>query len=143
MSLSSAASFFNKPDVGILLLRISVAVVMFMHGLPKYLGGAGTLEKVGGAMEYYGITFLPLLWGFLAATVETVGAVFIALGFVFRPTAFLMFFVLLTAWLTRMPSDPSLGNFGQFAHPMSMCLVFLSLLFIGPGRFAVQKGQAV
>lgn len=139
MNLASINNALKKPDLGLLIIRASLGLVMIMHGLPKYLGGASRLESVGEAMSIYGITFGALFWGFLAATVEVVGGALLVLGVLFRAVAFLLFFVLLTAFLTKFPGSISLGNFGSYAHPLVMMLMFLGLLFTGPGAYSAQR----
>lgn len=136
MSLSSICEHFKKPDTGLLIIRVSTGLSMVLLGLPKFLGGSDMLTKVGGAMEIYHITFAPLVWGLLAATVEVVGGVLFALGILFRPVAFLLFFTMLTAFLSMQPSI-DVNAFGTFSHPWMLMWLFLGMLFVGPGNYSL------
>ncbi len=142
MSLSSISNFFNKPQTGLLVIRVAAGLTMLLHGIPKFVGGASALSGVGKAMAMYGLDFNPLFWGILAASTETVGGLLIMLGLLFRPAAFLLTFVMLTALLFHNPTL-SLSAFGGFAHPWIMMWVFLGLFFTGPGTYAIgAKGGA-
>ena len=55
-------------DFGLLFIRLAIGTLMFlMHGYGKITAGPETWERVGGAMGNLGITFVPVVWGFLAA----------------------------------------------------------------------------
>jgi len=139
MRIPSFDEYCNKPQTGLLVLRLAAGLTMILHGIPKFIGGADVLTSVGKAMAMYGIDFNPLFWGILAASTETVGGLFIMLGLLFRPTAFIMTFVLLTALLTMHPSM-SLSAFGGFAHPWILMWVFAGLFFTGPGAYSIRRG---
>ena len=113
---------------------------MIMHGVPKFLGGSKVLENVGEAMEVIGIEFYPVFWGFMAAITEVIGGLLIILGFQFRFASFFLFFTMLIATLMHMQDDLSIRYINQVvAHPLSLACVFLALIFIGPGRFAISR----
>ncbi len=110
---------------------------MIMHGWPKLTGGVETWTKLGGAMSHLGITFLPAFWGFMAAASESVGGALLILGFLFRPATGLLFFTMLVA--AFMKYRVSGGAFLEWAWPAELGIVFLSLFFIGAGRFSLDK----
>jgi len=138
MKLPSFAEYCSKPQTGLFILRVMAGLTMILHGIPKFIGGAGVLTSVGKAMSMYGIDFNPLFWGILAAAVETVCGLLVVLGLVFRPAALLLFFVLLTALLSMHPTF-SLSAFGDFAHPWIMMWIFVGLFFTGPGAYSIDK----
>ncbi|MFA5256551.1 MAG: DoxX family protein [Opitutales bacterium] len=138
MKLPSIAEYCNKPQTGLLILRVMAGLTMILHGIPKFIGGADVLTKVGSAISMYGVNFNPLFWGILAAAVETVGGLMIVLGMAFRPAAFLLFFVLLTAFLSMHPTF-NLFKFGDIAHPWIMMWIFVGLFFTGPGEYSISK----
>ncbi|MDX2109586.1 MAG: DoxX family protein [Verrucomicrobiota bacterium] len=141
--MSELRAFFNKPDFGLLFLRVCLGLMMIAAGMPKFLGGRGMLESVGGAMKtVYGLDLLPAVaWGFIAASAEVFGGSLIVLGLVFRPAVFGLAFTMFTAFMLTFKSAGSgLEHMDKYGFALSLCVVFISLLFIGPGKYAVDKG---
>lgn len=132
-ALSSLGKFKNT---GLLLMRVGLGILFIMHGYPKLLGGPEMWEGVGGAMGRVGITAFPAVWGFLAGLIETLGGLFIIIGFFFRPIAILLTFIMLVASLHHLGSGDGLMG---AAHALKMGFVFLGLIFIGPGKYSVDK----
>ena len=126
----------DRPDVGFLLMRVIVGAFMIAHGVGKLMGGPDRMEGVGESMEILGLGFAPLFWGFLAAITMTVGGFFVMIGFLFRLSCFLLFLTMVVATLTELDSGE--GLLGA-AHAIKTGTVFLGLLFIGPGRYAINK----
>jgi putative oxidoreductase len=124
-------------DFGLLLLRLGLGIMFFLHGWPKLIAGPERWEALGGAMGTLGITFFPLVWGLLAALAETGGALLLAAGFLFRPACIVLAFTMLVATLWKYTSSG--GVFVEWSHPAEMLIVFVSLLLIGPGRFSVDR----
>lgn len=134
--VESIKQFYRQRDLGLFLLRVSVGIIMIIHGVPKFLGGTETLKEVGSAMGYLGVTFAPVFWGFMAAFSEVLGGLLLIVGFLFRPACFFLGFTMVIATLLNYSIE---NNFGSVAHPLTMTFLFFSLMFIGPGRFSVQK----
>lgn len=132
-ALSSLSKFKNT---GLLIIRIGVGVMFITHGYPKLVGGPDYWEAVGKAMGHIGIHFLPVLWGLLAALVETLGGVFLIIGFFFRPTTLLLAFTMLIAALQHLRSGDALM---VASHAIEIGVVFLGLSFVGPGKYSVDK----
>lgn len=124
-------------DVGILILRAGIGVMMVMHGWPKLAGGQQAWEKVGGAMENLGISFWPVLWGFLAAMSETLGGSLLAVGFLTRYAAIFLTFTMVVATITMYHGGH--GAFSDWGHPAELGIVFLSLIIIGAGKYSVDR----
>ncbi len=117
-----------------MILRLGFGAMFIFHGLPKMLGGQQSWEHLGAAMTNYGITFLPSFWGFMAAFSELVGGICLILGFIFRPACFLLAFTMATAAFMHLASgDGLLGA----SHAIEDGIVFLSLIFTGPGKYSV------
>lgn len=124
-------------DFGLLLLRVGLGGMMIMHGWSKLVGGPEVWTKLGGAMHHLGISFLPAFWGFMAAASESVGGALLVIGFLFRPATALLFCTMAVAALMKYRTGD--GAFLEWAWPAEMAIVFLSLLFIGAGRFSVDR----
>ena len=123
-------------DEGLLLLRIGFGIMFVLHGAPKMFGGPKAWQAVGMAMGVYGITFLPVFWGFMAAFAEFGGAIMLALGLFFRPACMLMLFTMFIA--ASMHFSKGQG-FDAASHAMEAGIVFLSLIFIGPGKYTLAE----
>lgn len=124
-------------DWGLLFLRVALgAFYLYDHGWAKLAGGVHTWHEIGLAVRYVGIHFAPVFWGLMAALSETLGCVLVILGFLFRPACLLLFITLFVA------SAMHLGR-GQGWHAASeaveLDILFFSLLFIGPGKYSLDK----
>ncbi|MEQ1566631.1 MAG: DoxX family protein [Myxococcota bacterium] len=124
-------------DVGHLVLRAGVGVMMVTHGWPKLAGGEAVWEKVGRAMGVFGITFAPTLWGFAAAATETFGGALLAIGLATRPAAALLTFTMLVAALSHLSRGQGLG---EASHAIELGFVFAGLTFVGGGKYSVDRG---
>jgi putative oxidoreductase len=125
----------NNKDLGLLLLRIGVGLsYIYTHGGPKIISGPALWEKLGHVMSVYGVTFLPLLWGTMAALSEFVGGILVVLGLYIRPASAFMAFTMLTAFINHLSRhDP----WGVVSHPFEMLAVFLCLIFLGAGKYSL------
>ncbi|SRR5690606_2143694 len=132
-ALSSLSKFRNT---GLLLIRIGLGFMFIMHGYPKLLGGPDRWEGVGSAMGNIGVTFMPIMWGFLAALAETAGGACFLLGLFFRPVAISLAFTMLIAALSHL--DRGDGLMGA-SHAIEIGVVFTGLAFVGPGKYSVDK----
>ena len=123
-------------NTGLLILRVGLGVMMITHGFPKLAGGPTGWEGLGGSMKVIGIDFLPVFWGFMAAAAEAVGGLFLILGLFFRPVNVLLAFTMLIATLVHFGKGDGLSG---ASHAIELGIVFFSLLFIGPGKYSIDK----
>ena len=132
-----------QQSFGLLCLRLSLGVTMIAYGVPKFLGGAEYLRQVGSAIQFLGIGFGFQFFGLLAALVEVVGGAMIILGTYYRISCVSLAFIMFMATLTQkanLPANYTSIDFIMAAlHPLSMALIFLSAMFLGPGRLSIQK----
>lgn len=71
-------------DYGALLLRVTLGIVILPHGLQKLLGwfgGHGVAATVDSFQQYFG---MPAVITYLVILAESVGAVFLIVGFLSR-----------------------------------------------------------
>jgi len=123
-------------NTGLLILRVGLGAMMMFHGLPKIMGGPATWNGLGSSMKVIGINFLPTFWGLMAALAEGMGGFLLVLGLFFRPVNMLLAFTMLIAALVHFGKGE--GVFGA-AHAIEVGIVFFSLIFIGPGKYSVDK----
>lgn len=122
---------------GLLIIRIGLGIMFMVHGFPKLAGGPAMWEGLGGSMKLVHIDFLPVFWGFMAAVAEGIGGLLLILGLFFRPATILLIITMCIAALVHL-SDPKQG-LNEASHAIELGIVFLGLLFIGPGKYSVDK----
>ncbi|KIA94945.1 DoxX family protein [Pedobacter kyungheensis] len=123
-------------NTGILLLRLGIGVMFIIHGFPKLAGGPDGWTGLGGSMKVIGINFLPIFWGFMAAATETFGGFLLIVGLFYRPACILLVFTMIIAALVHFGKGDGLAG---ASHAIEMGIVFFSLIFIGPGKYSVDK----
>ncbi|MFD0795573.1 DoxX family protein [Mucilaginibacter litoreus] len=126
----------NYRNTGLLIIRVGLGAMMIYHGYPKIMGGPGLWANVGSATHYIGINFLPAVWGFLAALTESLGGFLILIGLAFRPVALLMVINLIVAAASHLGEGDGLMG---AAHAIELAIVFAGLIFVGPGKYSVDK----
>lgn len=121
--------------IGLLILRLGVgAIFILLHGGPKILGGPEKWAGVGGmALNAIGINFYPVFWGFLAAASECFGGLALVVGLGTRVAAFFMFMTMAMATTMHLATGDSPS---EASHAMLAGIVFLSLIFLGAGRYS-------
>lgn len=133
---SLKAIFFRVSDdrnTGLLLFRVILGLAMLTHGIPKLLGGPATWAGVGGVMAAIHMPGPAVLWGFLAALAESVGAFCLVVG-AFTTIASLMIAITMAmAAFVAHGADP----FGK--KELAILYLFGAILFLskGAGRWSV------
>ncbi|MFS8615563.1 MAG: DoxX family protein [Solitalea sp.] len=130
------SSLGKHKDIGLLILRVVVGLAFMMHGYPKVTGGLEMWTGLGAAMNVFGINFGAPFWGALAAFTEFLGGFLILVGWGFRPVCILLGFTMLVAALTHYQGG---DGFAGYSHALKMCGIFIGLLFIGPGKYSLDR----
>ncbi len=123
-------------NTGLFILRVGLGIMMIVHGFPKLAGGPAGWEGLGGSMKVVGVNFLPMFWGFMAAIAEGVGGLFLILGIFFRPVNILLVITMIIATLVHLGKGDGVSG---ASHAIELAIVFFSLIFIGPGRYSIDK----
>ncbi|HRO41482.1 MAG TPA: DoxX family protein [Flavipsychrobacter sp.] len=131
------SGFSKYSNVGLLLMRIGIGAMMIVHGYPKLIGGPEKWEKIGGAMANLGMNAYPTFWGFMAAATESFGGLLLILGLAFRPACLLLVFTMVVAALSHFYRGDELKG---ASHAIELGFAFLGMLFVGPGKYSVDKG---
>jgi putative oxidoreductase len=121
---------------GLFIMRVGLGALMIIHGLPKLEGGVETWEKLGNAMDNLNIHFMPAFWGFMCAVTETIGGLFCILGLWFRLVSMLLVVNFIVASMSHFAGGDGIKG---ASHALELCFVFAGLVFLGPGRYSVDK----
>lgn len=121
-------------DIGLLILRVGIGIMFMGHGLPKLIAGPEEWMILGGTMKALGVDFAPMVWGFMAAVSEFAGGMLLALGFFTRPACFFLLNTMIVATYMHISNGDS---FVKYSHAVEAGILFLSLLFIGPGKYSI------
>lgn len=129
MFSNSSSKYYN---LGLLIIRLSIGFsFVYFHGWEKITGGVDKWEMLGNQMQYAGINFLPVVWGFMAALAEFGGGLLLMIGLFTRPAAFFMATTMLVANLMHYYKD------GLEAHPFEMLFIFIALFIMGAGKYSL------
>lgn len=129
-------SYRRYVDIGLLILRVGLGIMFLLHGYPKLAGGPETWQQVGMATQAIGISQLPVFFGFLAGVTEFFGGLFLLLGIFLRPTLGFLIVVMGVAIAQAIVDG---GGFVAVSHPLEIGIVFISLIFTGPGKYNLQR----
>ena len=133
-----ALKFLGKyREFGLLLLRLGIGAMFLYHGWPKLVGGPEKWAKVGLAVQFAGVHAVPTFWGLAAALSEFAGGLCLILGLFFRPACLLLGITMAVA--ANMHLGKGEGILAA-SHAIELSILFFSLMFIGPGRYSVDKG---
>ena len=129
--------FFRRyGDEGLLFVRVGIGAMFVCHGAPKLVAGPDGWEEIGRAMSYVGVDWLPAFWGFVAGCVEFGGGLVLMLGLFFRPACGLLACAMLVAATMHLRRG---DGFQMASHAIESGILFLGLIFIGPGKYSVHK----
>lgn len=121
-------------DLGLLIIRLGIGFsYMYNYGFMK-ISHPEKWAGLGEKMSMVGIDFAPVFWGFMAAFSEFFGSILLILGLGSRIACFLLGFTMFIAFLTGF----SKNEFNSEAF--EMMIVFIGLLFTGPGKYSVDAG---
>ncbi len=140
--IQSVKSMFRRPELGLLVIRVSVGLIFIYAGYNKFMAGEETLNNIGSNVKYLGLdvgvnTVSSMFFGIAAAGAEVLGGALLAVGFLTRVSTFFLIITMLVATLYKL--DSSVVALSEFGFPLVMGLVCLGLLFTGPGRYSIQK----
>ena len=123
-------------NIGLLIIRVGLGIMFILHGFPKMFGGPDTWVEVGSAMQYLGIDFAPMFFGFMAGVTEFFGGIFLLGGLFFMPSVIFLFIVMLVATVQHIGAG---DGFVSYSHSIEMAIVMFGLLFIGPGKYSLDR----
>ena len=126
-----------KFDIALLILRIGMGLMFFLHGYPKMMGGMEKWHGLGAyGMGSIGINFFPTFWGFMAAFSECIGGLMILLGIQTRNFSLLLLITMIVAAASHLKGGD--GIMGA-SHAIEAAFIFLFLFLSGSGKIALKN----
>ena len=127
-------------EFGLLILRLGIGGMFILHGWPKITGGPAGWEKLGMATTSVGIHFAPIFFGFMAAIAEFGGGICLILGLFTREACLLLFIDMVVASTMHLTKG---DGFIVASHAIEAAILFLSLTFIGPGKYSLDETMMI
>ncbi len=122
-------------DAGVLFMRVGLGFMFVGHGWGKLTGGPEKWEKIGGAMSTFGIDFMPVFWGFMAAFAEVFGGLALAAGLAMRPV--LLVLLIPTMFVAAAKHLAAGDGFKGSSHAIELGIAFVGLFVVGPGKYSL------
>jgi putative oxidoreductase len=122
-------------EAGLLLIRVSVGLLFILYAAPALIGGPKAWAHVGVGAGHFGLHSHFQIWGFLGSLLGCLGGVLMIFGLFFRIGVLL---VLLLAVGHALAVCKGTG-FRVALPSIEMCFVLAGMLFIGPGKYSVDK----
>lgn len=123
-------------DVGLLVFRLTLGILMFMHGIYKVING---VDGIKGILAGYG---MPEFLAYGVHLGETVAALLLIIGYR-TPLAAVVFTLVMVVAFLMAHMDPlfALGKSGAWLHEGIALFLFggLGLVFTGGGKYAVSS----
>ncbi len=123
-------------DIGKLILRLTVAILMLSHGYAKITHGVGFIENVLINKN------LPQFLAYAVFIGEVLAPLFLIFGYMTRLSAFTIICTMSMAIYLVHPND--IFTLSKFGAPILETIYFyifscIAILFLGPGKIAVNS----
>jgi putative oxidoreductase len=122
-------------DFGLLLLRVSIGILFILYTAPALMGGPSAWAHFGAGVRNWGIHSHFQMWGFIGALLGCIDGVLVIFGLFFR-AGILVLFVLAIAHAIGVKHG---SGFRTALPSIEMCFVLAGILFVGPGKYSVDK----
>jgi putative oxidoreductase len=125
-------------DLGLLIIRLVVGLLLIGHGTQKLFGwfGGSGIEKWVAGIKSRGFTPGPF-WGWAGALGETIGGVLLALGFLSPLGSLGIAGSMVVAIWTAHWSKGIWNSKGGYEFPLTNLAAALALALTGPGRYSL------
>ena len=120
-------------NVGLLLMRLGIAVTLLVNALPKLLGGTNHWVQAGRDLRFLQADFPFQIAGAILLLFQVLGSLGMITGGLFRLSAVL----LTTVYSLYFFNFFTIGYKTLPLYAAALACVCIGLIFTGPGRFAV------
>jgi putative oxidoreductase len=122
-------------EAGLLLIRVSLGLLFILYAAPTLIGGPKAWAHFGAGAGHFGLHSYFQFWGFIGSLLGCLGGVLIIFGLFFR-IGILLVLVLAIGYAIAVYKGT---GFRGALPSIEMCFVLAGLLFIGPGKYSVDK----
>lgn len=124
-----------KNEIGALILRITLGVIFFIHGVVKFQGG---IENTAGWFESLG---LPGVTAYGVALLEIIGGILLIIGFATRLVAALFALLMIGATVKVKLAIGLLGNGQMAGYELDLAFLAIALYLVinGSKLFSLSK----
>ena len=122
-------------EAGLLIMRVGLGVLFILLTGPVLLGGSSAWANFGSAIKNLGLHRHFQIWGFLGALCGCLGGALMIFGLFFRPGVLLVLLITLVHLLGALDGGTLRANLAA----VELALVLVGLLFVGPGKYSVDK----
>jgi putative oxidoreductase len=119
---------------GLLVMRLGLTAVLFLHALPKLFGELSQWKNVGMGLSAINVGLPPVVFGFAILLLETLGAVSFVFGYFFR-TACVILFTIFGLYFFIYLQKPGYDTLMLWS--LGLAAVFFGLIYVGPGRYSI------
>lgn len=123
----------RQSNLGLLLIRLGIAVTLLVYALPKLLGGAPTWIQVGRDLRFIPADFPAQIVGLVLLIIQVLGSLGLITGGLFRISTALLSVVYSLHFLDFI----SIGYKTLPLYAAALACTCIGLMITGPGRFAV------
>jgi putative oxidoreductase len=123
----------RQSNLGLLLIRLGIAVTLLVYALPKLLGGPPMWIQVGQDLRYLQADFPSQIVGLVLLVIQVLGSVGLITGGLFRISTALLSVVYSLHFLNFI----SIGYKTLPLYAAALASICIGLMITGPGRFAV------
>ena len=123
----------RKNNFGLLIMRLGLAAALLFHSLPTLIAGDTAWQSVGRTLNFINIGVPQTLLGFIFLLLAALGAVSLLFGYFFRIACSVLFFLFGLYFFNYF----SIGYKTLMLWSVGLAAVFLGLVFVGPGRYAI------
>ena len=128
---------FNSQDrkihFGLLIMRLGLTTVLFLHALPKLFAGAHFWKSIGTDLGFINIGLPPMIFGFAILLLEALSALSLVFGYFFRAACTLLFILFGLYCFNYF----TIGYNTLMLWSLGLAAVFFGLIYVGPGRYAI------
>lgn len=137
LAMSDFKKFFQKQDLGLLILRLMMGVILIGHGVLHMMGKNGGLESFGRTLQAVGIHSAPFTWGIIMSVVEIMVGGCLLIGFYMRLAVFLGLLITVPSFMSALKAGASFA--ALIDSHFFRDLVLLPMLFMGAGAYSYDK----
>ena len=123
----------RKNNFGLLIMRLGLAAALLVHSLPTLIAGEAAWQGLGRTLNFINLGVPRTLLGFSFLLLAALGGVSLLFGYFFR-IACMVLFVLFGLYFFNYFS---IGYKTLMLWSAGLAGVFLGLIFVGAGRYAI------